>query len=127
MDIQCLLKVKEEFGMQNNNAEETAKDFLKRLRNHFGNRVEGFAIYSITDQPYKMFSIKFTAYFYFKIIFNYDRGRFGCSISYGEDGIALTSSQEWYDKADMNIFFRELEQQIELRIPDKFLKFHGWK
>lgn len=113
--------------MQNNNAKEMAKDFLKNLRKYFDNKVEGFLIYSITDEPYKMFSIKFTAYKYFIIIFNYDRGRFGCSISYGEDGIALTSSQEWYDTADMNIFFKEIQEQIELRIPDKFLEFNGWK
>ena len=113
--------------MQNSNAEEIAINFINRLKSHFGSRVDEFSIYSITDDPYTMFSIKFTAYSYFSIIFNYDRGSFGCCISNGGDGISLKSSQQWYDKADMNIFLKEIEQQIELRIPDKFLKFYGWK
>ncbi|MEN6411612.1 MAG: hypothetical protein ABFC84_02475 [Veillonellales bacterium] len=110
-----------------NNAEDIAIDIINKLKNYFGSRFEGFSVCSITDEPYKMFSIKFTAYNYFSIILNYDRGSFGCSISNGGEGIALKSNQNWYDKADMNIFFKELEQQIELRIPDKFLEFYGWK
>lgn len=27
----------------------------------------------------------------------------------------------------MNIFIKELDEQIKLRIQDKFLEFHGWK
>ena len=51
MDIQYLLKINEGFGMQNNNSKEIAKDFLEKLKNHFGNRVEEFLIYDITDEP----------------------------------------------------------------------------
>ena len=110
-----------------NNAEKIAVDIINKLKNYFGNRLEGFSVYSITDEPYTMFSIKFTAYNYFPIIFNYDRGSFGCSISNGGEGVELKSSQTWYDKADINVFLKELQQQIELRIPDKFLEFYGWK
>ena len=28
--------------------------------------------------------------------------------------------------ADFDVFFKELKQEIELRIPDKFLKAKGW-
>ena len=73
------------------------------------------------------FSMSFVAYNYYVIYLNYDRGCFGCCIATGDMGIGLENSQEWYEKADMNIFCRELEQQIELRIPDKFLIANGWK
>lgn len=82
----------------------------------------------MTDEPYTMFYISFKAYDYFIIVLNYDRGSFGCSIEAGStSGIGLTNSQNWYHKADMNIFLKELQQQIELRIPDNFLEFNGWK
>ncbi|MBM7542023.1 hypothetical protein [Amphibacillus cookii] len=41
--------------------------------------------------------------------------------------IELKNSQEWYDKADMDVFCQELQEQLELRIPDKFLGHYGWK
>lgn len=36
------------------------------------------------------------------------------------------NSQKWDDEPDVNIFLKEL-QQLELRIPDKFLEYNGWK
>ena len=66
-------------------------------------------------------------YKYFYVVLNYDRGSFGCGIPSGNLCVSLDNSQQWYDEADMNIFLKELEQQIELRIPDKFLEFYGWK
>lgn len=66
-------------------------------------------------------------YDYYNVILNYDRGRFGCHIMCGNKKIPLKNSRKWYDKADMNTFFKELQEQLELRIPDKFLKYNGWK
>lgn len=115
--------------MQNNNlsAEEIAKEIIKDLKSHFGNKIKTFSVYNLTDTPYKMFNISFDAYNYFYIDLSYSRGSIGCSIPSGKYGIELENSQKWYDKADMNLFCKELEQQIELRIPDKFLEFYGWK
>ncbi|MFL0251967.1 hypothetical protein ACJDT4_16225 [Clostridium neuense] len=45
--------------------------------------------------------------------------------AYGD--CALKNSQKWYEKADFDIFCKELQQQLELRIPDKFLEAYGWK
>ncbi len=58
---------------------------------------------------------------------NYERGRFGCCISYGERTVALSNSQQWWEEADFDVFFKELERELKLRIPDKFLKAHRWR
>jgi hypothetical protein len=29
--------------------------------------------------------------------------------------------------ADFDVFFKELERELKLRIPDKFLKVHRWR
>ena len=108
-------------------AKDTAKSFTKALREYFGDRVDNFSIYNLTDTPQEMFSIDFQAYKYFIVTLGYDRGRLGCAINYGKSNVSLENSQKWFDEADMNIFLKELEQQLELRIPDKFLDFYGWK
>ncbi|CBW86066.1 Hypothetical CDS [Listeria ivanovii subsp. ivanovii PAM 55] len=74
-----------------------------------------------------MFNMQFKMYDYFFIALNYDRGSFGCAIINGDLVISLPNSQKWYDNADMNIFCKELQMQLELRIPDKFLEYNGWK
>lgn len=117
----------EEYGMQLSEAEKQAMYISRQLRNYVKDKVDHFSTFNMMDQPHIEFSIEFQAYDYFTVVFNYDRGRFGCAINNGSSGIALKNSQKWYDQADMTIFLKELEQQIEIRIPDKFLEFNGWK
>src|SRR5699024_7415655 len=87
----------------------------------------GIRVVEQTDYSYTMLNFRCVMYDYFTIALNYVRGRFGCYISNGDTSISLENSQKWYDKADMNVFFKELQQQLELRIPNKFLEYNGWK
>ncbi len=114
--------------MQLNDTEIMANNFCDMIGQEYGEKAGDFCILDVIDDPnYRSFSIEFTAYNYFPMRINYDKGRFGCCIIIGERGISLESSQKWWDKADFNVFFRELQEQIELRIPDKFLIANGWK
>ena len=110
-----------------NNAKNIESFIITELDNRFKGKVEDFDISGSTDIPYTMTSIVFCMYKYFYVRLNYDRGGFGCSIINGEYGISIESSEKWYDKADFNKFFIDLQEQIELRIPDKFLEYHGWR
>lgn len=38
----------------------------------------------------------------------------------------LKLSQELWDFSKFDLFLDELQEELELRIPDKFLKKHGW-
>lgn len=115
------------YGLENKNSDVLSDEIIEYLDSYFEDRLENYSVYNITDEPYTMFSISFKAYNYFIVVLNYDRGSFGCAIDGGSAGISLKNSQKWRDTADMDIFLRELEQQIELRIPDKFLEFYGRK
>lgn len=116
------------YGMELNKAEILASKVSDELKERLGDRISSaFSFYRIQDDPWIEFSIEFSVYNFFNIIFNYDRGSFGCSIVNGNLGISLPNSQKWYDKADMDIFCKELQEQLELRIPDKFLEHNGWK
>ena len=93
-----------------------------------GDKVKDFCISDVYDDVNnRAFSVEFTAYDYFPIRLNYERGRFGCCILYGERTVALSNSQQWWEEADFAVFFKELERELKLRIPDKFLKAHHWR
>lgn len=109
------------------NSEVISDEIIDKLINHFNKKVRGFVVSDSTDTPYTMFKIEFIMYDFYNIVLTYDRGRFGCSIVNGNKFISIKNSQQWYDKADMKIFLDEFQQQIELRIPDKYLEANGLK
>ncbi|MEG0314850.1 MAG: hypothetical protein RR646_06285 [Erysipelotrichaceae bacterium] len=114
--------------MELNKTEKMANVFCDKVREKFGTRVDGFCILDVIDDPnHRAFSVIFEAYNYFPISMNYDNGRFGCCIVYEERGVSLENSQKWWENADFQIFLDELQQEIELRIPDKYLEKKGWK
>jgi len=115
--------------MQLNETEKMANDLIDVILEKLGKRVKGFIIDDVSNDPnYRTFSIEFDAYNYFPLFLRYERGRIGCSIKYGENVyIGLPNSQKWYDNIDIDKFLNELQQELELRIPDKYLEAHGWK
>ena len=113
--------------MQVNDTEKMALQFNKIAGEKLEGKVDQFCILDIHDAVNnRAFSIEFIAYDYFPIRLDYDKGRFGCCIMYGDTAIGLNNSQKWWDEADFDIFFDELKEELELRIPDKYLKAHGW-
>ena len=113
---------------ERNKTTQMASDFCDVIMERFGERVDNFEILDVIDDPnWRAFSLEFEAYGYFPVRLNYDRGRFGCCICFGGGyAVDLDNSQEWWDTADFDIFFDDLERELELRIPDKFLKAKGW-
>lgn len=114
--------------MQSKTADEMSDFVVDNLINYFDNKVSDFSIFNIDEEEaHKSFCVQFKAYSYFIILLSYEKGRFGCSIQVGEHAfISLENSQKWWDEADFDVFLKELQEQIELRIPDKFLKAYGW-
>ena len=113
--------------MQLSETDKMALKFNNIVRKKWGDRVDNFVIENVIDDSnWRSFEITFEAYNYFHIKMSYDRGRFGWSIYSGKHIIGLRSSQEWFEEADFDVFFDEMKDEIESRIPDKFLKKHGW-
>ena len=117
----------EDIGKKLNDTHQMAIRFSTIAREKMGDKVDKFCIFNVNDDVnHREFSINFEAYNYFAIRLNYDQGRFGCNIISGERMIALNNSQKWWDKANFDIFFVELQKELEFRIPDKYLRAHGW-
>lgn len=117
----------EDIGKKLNDTHQMAIRFSTIAREKMGDKVDNFCIFNVYDDVnHRAFSIDFEAYNYFVIRLNYDQGRFGCNIISGERMIALNNSQGWWDEADFDVFFKELQKELELRIPDEYLRAHGW-
>ena len=117
----------EDIGKKLNDTHQMAIRFSTIAREKMGDKVDNFCIFNVYDDVnHRAFSIDFEAYNYFAIRLNYDQGRFGCNIISGERMIGLNNSQEWWDEANFDIFFMELQKELELRIPDEYLRAHGW-
>ena len=117
----------EDIGKKLNDTHQMAIRFSTIAREKMGDKVDNFCIFNVYDDVnHRAFSIDFEAYNYFVIRLNYDQGRFGCNIISGDRMIALNNSQEWWDEADFGVFFKELQKELEFRIPDKYLRAHGW-
>ena len=117
----------EDIGKKLNDTHQMAIRFSTIAREKMGDKVDNFCIFNVDDDVnHRAFSIDFEAYNYFAIRLNYDQGRFGCNIISGERMIGLNNSQGWWDEANFDIFFMELQKELELRIPDEYLRAHGW-
>ena len=117
----------ENIGKKLNDTHQMAIRFSTIAREKMGDKVDNFCIFNVNDDVnHREFSIDFEAYNYFAIRLNYDQGRFGCNIISGERMIALNNSQGWWDEADFDVFLIELQKELELRIPAKYLQAHGW-
>ena len=113
--------------LQLNDTDQMAIRFSTIVEEKMGDKVDNFCIFNVNDDVnHREFSIDFEAYNYFVIRLNYDQGRFGCNIISGERMIALNNSQGWWDEADFDVFLIELQKELELRIPAKYLQAHGW-
>ncbi len=66
-------------------------------------------------------------YGYFVILFNYELDIIGFSIEVGNGKlIRIINEHECYSNVDMDSYLRKVVEELELRIPDKYLKAHGW-
>lgn len=116
---------REESCMQKNSAKERAREFIDSAEKYFGKKVDCLE-YSAADEPYITFNIIFRLYDFYIIVLNYDKGHFACSISFGKDTIPLESSIEWDNDINLDNYWADIDEQIRLRIPDKYLDKYGW-
>ena len=87
----------------------------------------GTIIDDVSDTPhYRTFTMCFLMYDYIHVFINYTRGAIACSVRDGDCYVFLKNSQKEYSKMDIDQFVEELQQEVKLRIPDKYLKAHGY-
>ena len=114
--------------MQLNETETMAVQTSRIIRNVFGDRMYGSGIYDVIDEPnHRAFKINFAAYNYFWIEFDYENDWCEFFIVLNEAcKQSLYSKTNFSEITDWDTYLTGIMKEIELRIPDEFLKAKGW-
>ena len=101
---------KEIFGMQLNDTVKLAQEISKEMRIIFKDKIDATQIYDVNDDiNHRAFKIKFIAYDYFVVIFNYEQDIIGCSIEQGNSThILLSKGKNCYSDKNIYEFFRNI-------------------
>ena len=115
--------------MKINDMLDLARETRKQIRKVFGERVDTITGYDYVDEPnYQTFKLEFKAYDYFTIEFDYENDLCEFFIALTKEvKISLTKEPAVYSQiTDWDSYLKGIMTEIELRIPDKFLKAKGW-
>lgn len=114
--------------MEFNNMQNKAIEVSGKLKTVFGNRIKDTQIYDIVDETdHHSFKIRFLVYNYFSVVFQYELDIIGCYIESGNNAcISLLSEKYCYSDTNIEDYALKLKDELELRIPDKYLKAKGW-
>lgn len=114
--------------MELNDTQMKSIEASKKIKEIFGDRIGTPKIYDVVhENNHYQFRIGFTAYESFSVVFQYEMDIIGCYFECGrQDCISLVDGRHCYSDTDLEAFFKEVRTQLELRVPDKFLKAKGW-
>lgn len=107
---------------------ELAKGVQSSTRAYFGDRATGFGVKNLIEDPAHLaFSLAFEAYEFVPVIFNYDRGFFAFAVDYGSRSVLIEPrGEEWASFDEFDRVLQQLDNELRLRIPDKYLDAKGW-
>ena len=115
--------------MFENEMDILAYEFCNILDRVFAKRIGTWCMYDIVDEPnHQTFKIDFKAYDYFTIEFDYENDLCEFFIVLTKEvKLSLTKEPAVYSQiTDWDKYLKGVMDEIELRIPDKFLKAKGW-
>ena len=114
--------------MQHDEFNNLKRNIGKNIKEKFGNKIKGIEIYDVVDESSRWsFKIRFVAYEYFIVVFNYELDIIGFSLEFNNERyISLLNSHDCYSDTNFDEYLERVQRNLELRIPDKYLKSHGW-
>lgn len=114
--------------MELNEVQLMAVNISKVLKTILNDRISSNKIYDLVDEPnHHSFKIGFTAYNYFYVVFQYNLDIIGCYIEAGNNiCIPLITDKNCYSDTVIEDYISKIKDELELRIPDKYLKAKGW-
>mgnify|MGYP000538060973 CR=1 FL=1 len=115
--------------MELNNMDILSDEFFDIVKRVFKDKIDGIVIYDIVDESnHHTFKLKFRVYNFAGVKFQYENDFFEIYLFLnGEEGLLLSKPNSRYSEiSDWDSYLKEIMTEIELRIPDKFLKAKGW-
>ena len=124
-----MVKKKRYITMFENEMDILADKFCDILERVFGDKIDSIVIDDINDEPSQQtFKLEFKAYDFFAIEFDYENDLCEFFIVFTKEAkISLTKEPAVYSQiSDWDEYLKGIKDELELRIPDKFLKAKGW-
>jgi len=115
--------------MELNKMKKLALDFSDIVEIVFKDKIDSIVIDDINDEPSQQtFKLEFKAYDFFAIEFDYENDLCEFFIVFTKEAkISLTKEPAVYSQiSDWDEYLKGIKDEIELRIPDKFLQAKGW-
>ena len=115
--------------MELNKMKKLALDFSDIVEIVFKDKIDSIVIDDINDEPSQQtFKLEFKAYDFFAIEFDYENDLCEFFIVFTKEAkISLTKEPAVYSQiSDWDEYLKGVMEEIELRIPDKFLQAKGW-
>lgn len=114
--------------MELNKIQLMAVNISKVLKNILNDRISSSKIYDLIDESnHYSFKIGFTAYNYFYVVFQYNLDIIDCYIEVGNNlCVPLITAKNCYSDTVIEDYILKIKDELELRIPDKYLKAKGW-
>lgn len=115
--------------MFENEMDILAYEFCDILDRVFGDKIDDIVFDDIIDEPnYQTFKLEFKAYDFFAIEFDYENDKCEFFIVLTKEvKISITKEPAVFSQiTDWDSYLKGIMAEIELRIPDKFLKAKGW-
>ena len=115
--------------MQQNEFKEVRLEVGRKVKQIFGDKIGSLEFFDIVEVPdHWSFKIRFIAYDYYVILFNYELDIIGFSIE-NANGIKIPVVKEHncYSDNQLDDYINKVMENLELRIPDKYLEQNGWK
>ena len=106
-----------------------ADEFFDIVKRVFKDKIDDIVFDDIIDEPnHQTFKIDFKAYDCFAIEFDYENDMCEFFIVLTKEvKVSITKEPAVYSQiTDWDSYLKEIMAEIELRIPDKFLKAKGW-
>ena len=124
-----MVKKKRYLAMFESKMDILADEFCDILDRVFAKRIGTFYIYDIVDEPdHQTFKLDFKVYDYFFVEFDYENDMCEFFIVLTKEvKVSITKEPVVYSQiTDWDSYLKGIMAEIELRIPDKFLKSKGW-
>lgn len=127
-NLPVALARKDVFGMRQDELVNIKRSIGKAIKEKFGEKIKGIEIFDVVNEPsHQAFKIRFIAYEYFVVVFNYELDIIGFSIELNEGRyVSLLNRHDCYSDISFDKYLEIVQENLELRIPDKYLKAHGW-
>jgi len=109
-----------------NDVNKLSKGIIVGLANQFGKKCSDICVKGKKVAPKGYFCIDFVLYDYIVVICEYKQGLLSFFIPSGSSIIRLKNVYADENSSDIKKLLADLDNEITLRIPDKYLKAKGW-